>query len=174
MNTRNNKRKKQSQETIQKVFIELIQNKEIEEITVTDICQKAKLNRSTFYANYLDIYDLAEKIKEKMLSDFDELYKEERNNNYNSNDFLKLFRHIKKNQLFYKTFFKLKFDIFLKVDTYDYHLAEQYYNNQNIDYHIEFFRAGINAVIKKWLNNNCCETPEEIMNIIKSEYNYKN
>jgi len=55
MNTVNNKRRKESQEKIEKAFIQLIQNKEIEQISVTDICQKCNLNRSTFYANYLDI-----------------------------------------------------------------------------------------------------------------------
>lgn len=34
----------------------------------------------------------------------------------------------------------------------------------------EFFRAGITAVIKKWLNNGCQESPENIMEIIDSEY----
>ena len=49
MNIPNNKRKKESQIKIQKVFIELIQTKEINEITVSDICKIARLNRSTFY-----------------------------------------------------------------------------------------------------------------------------
>ena len=40
MNVVNNKRKRDSQEKIKKVFIELIQNKEINEITVSDICKK--------------------------------------------------------------------------------------------------------------------------------------
>lgn len=52
-------------------------------------------------------------------------------------------------------------------------LAEKYYNNKFIDYHIEFFRAGLNAVIKKWLNSGCKETTEEINKIIISEYEKK-
>ena len=52
-------------------------------------------------------------------------------------------------------------------------LAEKYYDNKFIDYHIEFFRAGLNAIIKKWLNNGCKETPEEINEIITSEYKNK-
>ncbi|MBQ2917435.1 MAG: TetR/AcrR family transcriptional regulator, partial [Clostridia bacterium] len=60
MNTPNNKRKKESQEKIENVFLELIQNREINEISVTDICKNAELNRTTFYSNYLDIYDLAD------------------------------------------------------------------------------------------------------------------
>ena len=34
--------------------------------------------------------------------------------------------------------------------------------------------AGLNAVVKKWLNNDCKESPEEIDAIIKSEYQTKN
>ena len=53
-------------------------------------------------------------------------------------------------------------------------MAEKYYNNKYIDHHIEFFRAGLNAVIEKWLNNNCKESPEEMAEIIRSEYENKN
>lgn len=74
MNIPNNKRRKTSQEKIEKVFIELIQTKNINEITVTDICKKTNLNRSTFYANYLDIYDLAAKIRKKLELEVEKLY----------------------------------------------------------------------------------------------------
>jgi hypothetical protein len=53
-------------------------------------------------------------------------------------------------------------------------MAKKYYDNEFIDYHIEFFRAGLNAIIKKWLNNGCKETPEEMVKIITSEYKNKN
>lgn len=91
MNISNNKRRKQSQEKIEKVFIELIQKKDINKISVTDIVKLAKINRSTFYANYLDIFDLADKIREKLEQDVFKLYEDEIINNYNSNNYLKLF-----------------------------------------------------------------------------------
>lgn len=55
MNTPNNKRKKESMERIEKVFIELLQTKALDKISVSDICKHAGLNRTTFYANYTDI-----------------------------------------------------------------------------------------------------------------------
>ena len=171
MNKKNNMRKKKSQEKIEKVFLELIQDKEINEITVTDICEKTKLNRSTFYANYLDIYDLVEKIKENMLNTFFSLYKEEVNSKSHSYNFLKLFYHIKENQLFYKTYFKLNLDLsnsIIFIDNLE--ISRFYLNKEDIDYHIEFFKAGLNAIIKKWLNTNCRKSPIEINEILKSEY----
>ena len=44
-----NIKKKKSQQKIEKIFIELLQKKEIQDISVSDICKLAKLNRSTFY-----------------------------------------------------------------------------------------------------------------------------
>ena len=39
-----------------------------------------------------------------------------------------------------------------------------------IEYHMEFFRAGITQIIKLWLKNGCKESPEDMVEIIKSEY----
>ena len=174
MNTPNNKRKKESQEKIEKTFIELIQTKEIAEISVTDICKLSGLNRSTFYANYLDIYDLSDKIKDRMINEFINIYSDEMKNKYHSYNFLKLYYHIKENQLFYKTYFKLNFDLSNTMDYIDEKEIERFIGStKNIEYHIEFFKAGLNAVLKKWLNNGCKESPEEIDEIIKTEYKNK-
>lgn len=178
MNKINNKRKRNSQEKIEKIFIQFIQTKNVNEISVTDICKKAHLNRSTFYANYLDVYDLANKIRKKLEDEVENLYQLEKDTNHNSNDFLKLFKHIKNNQIFYKTYFKLETDnsfFAVKPDLkYDFNLAKSLYNDKFIEYHIDFFNAGINAIIKKWLNNGCVESPEEMEMILKTEYQNKN
>ena len=104
MNTPNNKRKKESIERIEKVFISLLQTNELNEISVSDICKLAGLNRTTFYANYTDIYGLADSIRDKLEHNLSDLYQNEITRGFNSNDYLKLFRHIKDNQIFYKTY----------------------------------------------------------------------
>ena len=172
MNTINNKRKKESQNKIEKVFIQLIQKKNISEISVSTICEKAGLNRSTFYANYIDIYDLVEKVKKRMADEFADFHISN-NSQQNPSGYLNMFKYIKENQLFFKTYFKLESFSISPITTYRIDLAEKYYNNKHIDYHIEFYRAGLNAIINKWLNNNCKESPEEMVEIITSEYSPK-
>ena len=45
MNTPNNKRKRESMERIEKVFIQLLQGKELDEISVSDLCKRAGLEQ---------------------------------------------------------------------------------------------------------------------------------
>lgn len=170
MNTPNNRRKRDSIERIEKVFIELLQTKKLNEISVSDICKQAGLNRTTFYANYMDIYDLADSIRDKLEGNLSELYKAETTQGYNSHDYLKLFKHIKENQIFYRTYFKLGYDENYKIINYDTELAQRHFENRFVEYHMEFFKAGITKIIKIWLENGCQESPEDMFEIIKSEY----
>ena len=169
MNVKNNKRRKESQEKIEKAFVNLLQTREIKEITVSDIIKLTGLNRSTFYANYIDIFDLADKTRQKLETDFSNLFAEYDYFNERSGA-LKMFTHIKENQLFYKTYFKLCYDDKHLISIYDKKRAEKVHIDGNIKYHIEFFRNGLNAIIKLWLAGGCRETPEEMAEVLNQEY----
>lgn len=170
MNTPNNKRRRESVHRIQRVFIELLQTKELGEIRVSEICKAASINRSTFYANFVDIYDLADQISVHLEAEFHKLYETEKLTQ--SADFLKLLYHIRDNQLMYKTYFKLGYDNNYKAILYDVQAAEALFEKEYVAYHVEFFKHGFNAVVKLWLENNCRETPEEIEHILYSEYRF--
>lgn len=170
MNTKNNKRKRESMQKIEQVLIEFLQTKQLNQISVSDICKKADLNRSTFYANYVDIFEVADTIREKLEAEVSELYKDEMTEGFNSNNYLLLFQHIKENQIFYRTYFKLGYDEKYKIWQYDHDLAQKHFGDNFIEYHMEFFKSGLTRIIKIWLQNGCKETPEEMFEIIKSEY----
>lgn len=169
MNTTNNKRRRDSKEKITKAFVELLQTREIKDITVSDIIKMTGLNRSTFYANYIDIFDLADKTRETLENEFSNLFAEYDYFNERSGA-LKMFTHIKENQLFYKTYFKLCYDEKHLISIYDPKRAEKEHIDSNLKYHIEFFRNGLNAIIKLWLSDGCKESPEEMAQVLKQEY----
>lgn len=170
MNTPNNRRRRESCEKIEQAFTELLDKKRLNEITVSDICKKAGLNRTTFYANYTDIYGLADAIRSRLESDLSEIYREEIRAGINSNDYLKLFRHIRDNQDLYRTYFRLGYDDSYQIMFYDRDLARQHFQDRFVDYHMAFFKSGLTKIIKMWLQNGCAETPEEMYEIIRSEY----
>lgn len=169
MNIKNNKRRKESQDKIMKGFIEMLQTRELFQITVSDIIKSTGLNRSTFYANYADIYELADQTRMQLENEFTALFADY---NYMSerSGALRMFRHIKENQIFYLTYFKLCYSDRHLISIYDERRAEQEHIDSNIKYHIEFFRNGFNAIVKMWLAGGCKETPEEMAQVLQQEY----
>jgi len=172
MNRPNNKRRQDSRRRIETALVRLLQDRELEKVTVREICEAAQVNRTTFYANYMDIYDLADAVQKSMEATVLELYSEEQGATVRTHDFTKLIYHIKENPIFYKTYFKLNVGDQLRFGAYDIKDAAAYYD-RHVDYHIEFFRHGFNAVIKMWLSRDCAESPEEIIAILKEEYGAK-
>lgn len=169
MNTKNNRRRQQSQEKIEKAFVELLRTREITTITISDLCKMTDLNRSTFYANYCDIYDLADRISEKLEAEVSKLYENDFINNC-ANDYLRLFCHIRENQMLYNTYFKLGYDNRQNLPLDAIQMDSSNLMPGQLEYHIEFHRAGLNAIIKKWLKGGCAESPETMVEIIEREY----
>ncbi|MDT2770340.1 TetR/AcrR family transcriptional regulator [Enterococcus pseudoavium] len=54
------RRKRKTQKSITAVFHQLLQQKSYEEISVSQICQVADINRGTFYLHFIDKDDLLE------------------------------------------------------------------------------------------------------------------
>ena len=170
MNTKNNKRHQQTIENIEQVFLSFLQHQELPQIRVCDICREARINRSTFYANYCDIYDLADKLKEKLFRGVGLLWEQDFDCFSSERDFLKLFQHIQQNRQLYRFYFKLGYD---QGPFPVQHKMEALLQNANLpfqDYHINFFKNGFNAIVRQWLDRDCRETPEQMCSILLLEY----
>lgn len=73
MNTKNNTRAKATKEAFKNALIELLlEDQRTEQITVTQICSRAGINRSTFYSHYDIPIDIMKEIEEEVLTDFRE------------------------------------------------------------------------------------------------------
>lgn len=58
---------KRTQKAIKKAFLELIEEKGFEHISVKDIADKAIISRNTFYLHYSDKYELLNKICDELM-----------------------------------------------------------------------------------------------------------
>lgn len=140
-------------------FIELIQSKDISGISVSDICRLAGVSRTTFYVHYTDIYDLAEKARRSLEKELVGRLSPERSGS------LRLLQHIKDNQGFYRMYFKLSESGSRGAYTYDVNQTGCG-DERRSGYHAEFFNAGFNAVVRKWVDSGCAESPEEILEVV--------
>ena len=55
-------RVKRTRQLLQDAFVSLLGEKDFQTVTVQDIAERATVNRATFYAHYLDKYDLADRL----------------------------------------------------------------------------------------------------------------
>lgn len=176
MNTENNRRNQLTQKLIGEEFLRQLETKELNKITVSGICNAIDINRGTFYRYYMDVYDLADKIYETLQAQVETLYPLSFTDSLYGNEsfFLKLFRHIKENQTTYKICMKIHYnDIIVRPEKYETDFAKRLYPEDHIDYHVTFFKSGFSALVREWLNNDCKESPEEMAQILREEYNGK-
>ncbi len=66
-NEKNNRKVKYTKMVLRQSILELMKDKNINKISVKDICEKADINRGTFYAHYSSPYDLLEKIEDELI-----------------------------------------------------------------------------------------------------------
>lgn len=94
-----------SRRMIRQAFVELMQEKDIEKITVTDIITRADLNRGTFYAHYQDTRAVIEQIENEIIDKMLEFLGELRYKSFFQNPrplLLKVARYLEEDLEFYR------------------------------------------------------------------------
>ena len=64
-----------TQSVLKQVLLSFLKEKPINKITVKEVCERAGLNRATFYAHYSDCFALLESIEEDLLEAFQQSLK---------------------------------------------------------------------------------------------------
>ena len=59
-----------TKKNIREAFLELRKKHSLDEIKVNALCEKAMVNKTTFYNHYQDIYELSEELETEVLDDF--------------------------------------------------------------------------------------------------------
>lgn len=65
----NDRRVRKTRAQLRAALSALLQEKEIKDITVRELTERADLNRGTFYCHYKDIYDMLEQVQTEMLEE---------------------------------------------------------------------------------------------------------
>lgn len=175
MNIKNNSRYKMSSEKIETAFLALILNHKYEDINISQICEQANINRSTFYCHYDDINDLVIKIESKFANSMASIFNYGERQTHQA--FVDMFTFIKENKYFYKAFLSIPYQTLAetntKIDILK-HIGEttniDKTNNIGIFYRASFFGAGIKEMCRLWLERDCQESPEEMARLLLDEY----
>ena len=168
----------------------LLEKKDYEFITVTEICKKAGVNRTTFYLHYESIDDLLietlDMINKKFHDAFDnkivDVNTAKKEDLYLINDenlipyleLIKEYKHVyklihDKPQLFKKQYTSelLYKELFSKI------LDKFYVTNDEKEYIFSYFSLGLVAIIQKWIEKDCIDDIDKIASIMKKVIGYE-
>ena len=163
---------------IYNTLIELMKDKTFEEIKVSDICNKALINRSTFYSHYEDKYDLLVDFINSLKNEFiSEINKN--NNNLNVKEYyielIKIFlNHIEERKEMYTSIMinnrnSIMMDILLSVvnnDLLKKMSKDEFKSSIPDDIIVKFYLGGVINLGVEWLKDNTKYSKEEIINYL--------
>ena len=170
-----------------KALLSLLEKKTFEYVTISELCEEAGVNRSTFYLHYENTADLLKEATAYVLENFSSYFSvdmESIASKFENRDLQELnFIHekylhpyllfIKENQRLFAAvlsqpttfdsnaiFQRLFDDVFHPIlDRFHYPRDEQHYV-------MMFYLNGITAIITEWLKDDCSKSIEEISSII--------
>lgn len=165
-------------------LIELLKEKEFDKISILEICQKAGVNRSTFYSHYRNTYDLLEEVHQTFSKDLSGHFKMDVNNLEELKPKETVFVHseylipylefIKDNKTFFKAYMS-NLHNFKRDEFYSFIIDKVIIpicrkngikDRTVVDYISKFYLQGIAAIIKEWVNNDCINEVDSICEII--------
>ena len=158
-----NRKTQYTKSVIRESFLFLLREKPVEKITVTELCAKADINRSTFYAHYLDVYDLKEQLEQGFFQEIGSLFQVKQWDNF----MLEIMRVLQKNADFCQS-------LFGKYGNHEfiYHCVSSWldmsgtYKSPDDHWRMLFITSGAAAVTGNWIQGGMKESPEEIAHIL--------
>lgn len=166
-------------------LISLLEKKNYEYITIKEICEKAGVNRSTFYLHYETVDDLLSETISYIKSKRDKKFTEMIDSNYIQNSSVEELKLVTpKHLLPYLEFVKENKKVYiaavaqpnaLKTDEVSKKLYNEIFNpilarfnipEKDRKYKTSFYLNGMFAVIMEWIKNDCSDDIEYISKLL--------
>lgn len=151
---------------------DLIKTKKLSNITITELCTAAKINRNTFYYHYNNIFEFLDEHKNLIIDDLNEI--SEISKTHNKQNLVEVFAVLKKHPHFLNILISPNCDLDFFNEIFDVASSKAsiiFSKDPNTLTNRErllcaYCNAGCNAVIITWIMNDMKESPEEIADFI--------
>lgn len=178
MNTKNNQRFLETEIRMEATMLKLMKYTEFEKITVKKICEVAQVNRSTFYAHFIDIFDMLDKMEAVLHKEMLDKYTGTSGENlaFSEKSFIPFLQHIKEHSYFYKINLQNR-KVYPIPQGYDQMwnqiikprcLKAGITSEEDMIYYFISFQAGFTMVLKHWVDTGCKKGEDEVAAIIKN------
>ena len=175
------RRTKYTKLIIKEALIELLEQKPLNKITVTELCTKCEINRSTFYRYYEDVYDLWDKLKSQYMSELKAAISISKDDYTISGFTEEILEVILNNKELSRILFTLKngkdfLDDVLEIAhtkcVEKWARAGKNFPEKQVAYISTFISAGTIGVLDDWIQNDFKESPIEIAELIENISHY--
>ncbi len=161
---KDDRRVKYTKMVLKESFINLLEKKEISQITIKEICEYADINRATFYSHYTDVYDLLRKIEDELLENVNVYLAQLYQKSKTVDEIIlteRIFDYIKENAKLCKLLLSergdLSFQKKVMMLVYDKIINELTDNNkttrEDAEYIYSFAITGCVGIVQKWLDD---------------------
>lgn len=179
MNTSGNQRFQETEGRIINAFLALLNEREPEKITVSQLCDLCGINRSSFYLHFVDVYDLMVKIDRRLSQYLGDLFSGNEAGWNIGERFTRFFGFVGEHRDFYRAYLARCRDSHLlnavlddaSMRNMELTAGRMGFQSENeLRYHRAFFKAGLASMLREWIDGGCRETPEEMGDILGREY----
>ena len=164
------RRVRRTKKLLTQALTELLQKKQVNEITVKELTDLADMNRGTFYMYYRDIFDMLEKIEDELFQKLDVIAQTHEHGDPTQQVkpiLLDLFRFIEENQEMCRVLLSPNGDMNFLHRLYEAirERSLEIWKDQmgslgekEFDYRYSFVIFGCAGMIRAWVNRSCQET----------------
>ena len=175
-NTELSLRKRRTTRIIRESFIQLLKEKNIDDISINDLSEAADINRTTFYRYYSDIYALMDDISDKLFELIFSNIAKTNSQNVNEvpyNMILNAITEIEKNKELCKIlicyhkdskFEKKLVESFMDL-SYQIH-APQYHYCGDANLQFNYIINGMIGLLRTWLENDCALPKKNVAHLV--------
>ncbi len=176
MNKKKNKHYLLTHKVIEDCLLSLLKNKSFSQITVAEICRCLSINRSTFYAHFMDIADVLDQTEKEYQLELKAAF-EKGLVISRKEAFISLFQFISDHRDFYSLYVSERGEIGLS-DLMTVNMADALHmlpsdsgmiQEEDILYFMDFFRSGTNAMIRRWIFNSCDKSADDLFRLLRQQ-----
>ena len=143
------RRVRRTKKLLTQALTSLMKEKQIKDITVKELTEKADMNRGTFYLYYKDIFQMLESIDEQMLVDLFEFMRENR-------EMMGVLMSFRGDICFLYRLNRLIREKLIKI----WDISSDREGEFDYDYYFVIF--GCAGLVKAWMNRDCADSSEKL------------
>lgn len=164
---------------LSKSLISLLTSKSITEIDVSELCEKAGINRTTFYKHYASLYHLLDELIVQFFKRIETLFLSLSSGKNTTSKVAYLLKYLKQNREFVTIIMNnnsfssiserlIQLNFICNLINSNIQYRKNAYVSE--DYYVDFIISGWIAAIRRWVNENCDLDVNTLARLLTSIY----